>query len=309
MTTGLLNAGPSLRGWSWRDKVLSCPAAFHHSYNFPLRENPPVALIKGSLVHIGLAHHYTMLMCEQNGWTCDLMSPHDAIAELAWLEDREIGHGDSWATWVPLAQTAVSAYRAQHTREPIRVIAVEHPIEMWVDKVDGIWSFVEAPSDAGERRTAAINDPLGFASFGPPYLHTSRIDLLCQDLASRFLVIDHKTSSTRIDSRKKAGFDLSGQVLGLTRWGAESYGAAFGGFSINFVPLRSPYTTQIYEPQPAPYAMSQFPATIAWTEKLIALYHETGEWPLAIGEQTCMRRYGACDHAEKCRWGKLEEEI
>lgn len=296
----LLNAGSSGRGWSWRESLLRCPQKFAYRNILKIDEGSKEALIKGSLVHIGLAHANVELLCEQNGWVNEHMPWRDAIAEQALQEDQAIGHGEAWQKWVELATGAVADYLAQ--REPPRVIAVEHRIEMWIDADGGL---VGPPADA-QARSAMATDPR-LALLGPPYLHTTRIDLLEQDRMGRFWVTDYKTCY-RIDTRKRDGFALSGQVLGLTRWGADLYGADFGGSALQMLCLikkgdRFPRVI----PSPAPHALRAWGQTVVESEERLArlIDKDPMNWPKTFSEQgPCMDRYGPCSYREICLTGK-----
>ena len=69
----LLDAGASTHGWSTYGAVLQCPQKYAWTHILPpeqgggrqLKESPPI--IRGSLIHTGLAHHYRRLQAEQQG--------------------------------------------------------------------------------------------------------------------------------------------------------------------------------------------------------------------------------------------------
>ena len=296
----LLNAGSSGRGWSWRESLLRCPQKFAYRNILKIDEGSKEPLIKGSLVHIGLAHANVELLCEQNGWVNEHMPWRDAIAEQALQEDQAIGYGEAWQQWVELATGATGDYLAQ--RVAPRVIAVEHRLEMWID-ADG--NLVDPPADAKKRSSMATDPRL--ALLGPPYLHTTRIDLLEQDQMGRFWVADYKTCY-RIDARKRDGFALSGQILGLTRWGAQTYGADFGGSALQMLCLikkgdRFPRVI----PSPAPWALGEWGKTVVESEERLArlIDKDPMGWPKTFSEQgPCMDRYGPCSYRDICMTGK-----
>jgi len=296
----LLDAGSSGRGWSWRESILRCPQQFAYKTLLNLDEGSKEPLIKGSLVHTGLAHANVELLCDQNAWANEYAPWRDAIREQAKQEDQAIGYGEAWQKWVELATETVGAYLVQ--RMPPKVIAVEHRIEIWVD-ADG--NLVDPPVDA-ERRSAMATDPR-LALLGPPYLHTSRIDLLEQDPMGQFWVTDYKTCY-RIDARKRDGFALSGQILGLTRWGAETYGRDFGGSALQMLRLvagRDRFPRVL--PAAAPWALRSWGQTIVESEQRLArlLDKDPMEWPKTFSEQgPCMDRYGPCSFRDFCMTGK-----
>jgi len=296
----LLDAGSSGRGWSWRESLLRCPQKFAYKTLLNLDEGSKEPLIKGSLVHTGLAHANVELLCAQNGWTNEYLPWRDAIREQALREDQEIGYGETWQRWVNLAEGAVGDYLA--SREAPTVIAVEHRVEIWVG-ADG--NLVDPPPDA-EKRSAMARDPK-LALLGPPYLHTSRIDLLERDKMGRYWVTDYKTCY-RIDARKRDGFALSGQILGLTRWGAETYGRDFGGSALQMLRLiegrdRFPRVLPAY----GPWALRAWGQTVVESEERLArlLTKDPMHWPKTFSEQgPCMDRYGPCSFRDVCLLGE-----
>ena len=89
----LLDAGASPRGWSRLSTVLQCPQKYAYKYLLSPEEgggkqggNSP-ALIKGSVIHLGLAHYYRRLQAVQQGedpnqW----FEPNDAMRMLCLKE-------------------------------------------------------------------------------------------------------------------------------------------------------------------------------------------------------------------------------
>ena len=295
----LIDAGSSGRGWSWRESLLRCPQQFAYRHMLSFEEGSREPLIKGSLVHTGLAHANAELVAEQHGLTNTFLPWRDAIREQALREDQEIGYGDSWQKWGDLATETVGAYLAQ--RERPHVVAVETRINLWFD-ANG--ELVEPPTDANERLAMATDPRLALK--GPPYLHTARIDVLEQDRYGRKILVDYKTCY-RVDARKRDGFALSGQILGLTLWGSHTYGHGFGGTVLQMLRLtdgreRFPRIT----PSPAHYALASFGKSVVESEERLArlLTKDPMEWTRVFSEQgPCMDRYGPCSYREICMTG------
>lgn len=101
----LIDPGPSRRGWHRLQSVLKCPryaawSAFEREHGNERCPSP--ALIKGSLMHIGLAHHYQIKKdapiakkaLEVAGVYVPKShlpyEPHDAIAALAEAQPSRI---------------------------------------------------------------------------------------------------------------------------------------------------------------------------------------------------------------------------
>ena len=285
----LLDAGSSgPAGWSSRSRVLRCPRAYGIASVSagPTTSDP---LIKGSLVHIGVAHYYARLQAVQQGWqgapgdSCPgpeaYLTPTEAIGALARRENEH------WQKWVGLATEATAAYGQWHRGFHEHVIAVEHLIVMqvpWVDR-DGV---------------------------NHVFPHSARIDLITQLPDKRFRIIDTKTTSTRFE--KTTPYDLSGQIIGLTWWGRQEWGDKFAGVELNIMRLGGWKNTLPFErmtPRLAPHAVREFPKTIAWSVyERSMLKRQFGEdalsWPLALSDSgPCMDRWGPCSFRELCYWG------
>jgi hypothetical protein len=303
----LIDAGPSGAGWSSRESQLTCPQ--RHAYIKLLREHPDVyaasladneALIKGALVHVGLAHYYTHVQGRQNNWdTSGFFTPADAIAESARRHDREramtFGHSaeadvrdeqeseSAWTRHVELAQETLNAYADDHYNERMRILAIEHRVE----------HPVEGESFLGTRiRTT----------------YTVRIDLIGQNPDNSVVFIDHKTTY-KVDERKKRGFGLLGALMGHHVIGRRAYGDNFAGVRLNMIGLRpGSQRFKRFPPEPAPFAMGEMEQQLidrqAIIDQLDASGRDPWRYPKALSEQgPCEDRYGPCPFRDLCRWG------
>ena len=95
----LIDAGSSGRGWSWIGPMARCPWHWAASRAIP-REHTPRALLRGSLVHAGAAHHYARLYQAQGAPdTADYLPVDEAIRQVAVREDHrryELGLPSEW---------------------------------------------------------------------------------------------------------------------------------------------------------------------------------------------------------------------
>src|SRR5574340_1107447 len=89
----IIYSGPSERGWSYYSKFLRCPMLFYwkHVYANANRfgwNDYTYALTRGTLVHVGLAHHYARQWARENGKDEQrVISPIEAIR----VKARQIG--------------------------------------------------------------------------------------------------------------------------------------------------------------------------------------------------------------------------
>jgi hypothetical protein len=318
----LLDAGSSGRGWSWRDPFLRCmqKGAFANADNIMVDAAP--ALAKGSLVHVGLAHWGARRQAQENNWDPDQYHPpRDAIALVAGK--------NGWTAHESLAAETVDAYIEDRPFAQNRILAVEQRMVRWVTTQ----GFVKPPPDA-EHRLGLLKSAAGrlaLSTCGEPYLDTARADLILGDSAGRIYIVDYKTASVYNGRSKQDGYTLSGQFLGMARYGQHVWGDRFGGILIAMLPFDPPRSGPrwpVIHPDPAPWALRNYIATVIEQEsRLAAAATAVAEamfdsdlakaaaylvgpgvhmWPMALSEQVCVGRYGACPFLLRCRWGPSE---
>ena len=266
----LLDAGPSPRGWHRLQLFLECPQrfAFRHRDGEKVRDDshPSPPLATGSLIHVGLAHHYARMQARQQGRDPDAYyEPTDAVAALVTAK------GEGWAPFMATAQHAVEAYIAQYLSEKRTILHVEEVFE---------------------------------ADFGGNLL-TARVDLVFEDARGKVWFEDHKTTG-RIDAKQPLFYAVSGQVLAYRWIGQAVYGERFGGVSLNMVQTDgTKFARPGLDPAPAlmarfPRVVVETEARIA---ALDAEGRACEDWPRSPTELVCYHRYGACDFIERCKWG------
>lgn len=129
MTKRLINPGQSEAGWHRVAQVLLCPEKHRLSQLHEREITAP--LVKGSLIHVGLAHLYKQKQLRDKGKDESLYyEPHEAIAVLAM---QESGDSDLWPELAPLAQRIVSEYEDFWGDDhQWRVLAVEKELRVMV---------------------------------------------------------------------------------------------------------------------------------------------------------------------------------
>lgn len=271
--TKFIDAGSSGEwGWHATELALRCPRLFAYTYRVPgaKREHTDSApLLKGSLVHQGLAHHYARMESIQQGrdpneWA----TPDDAIEECA----KKLG--PYAAQYVPLAKDTVARYAGHWAHERVEVIAVEEV----------------------------------FASEIGSFKYTQRLDLVVREADGKVWIWDHKTTG-RITRDVAARYTLSGQFIGMYNFGVRVYGDDFGGVKLNLIEVgdsgMGAFKRQT--PDPAPEAIRSFPLTVLHARERVDALDRSGiepsNWPQTLSEQTCVTAYGQCNFFEKCRWG------
>jgi hypothetical protein len=279
-----LNAGSSGEwGWHATELALRCPQlfAYHHRIKDADLSGSKAALLRGSLVHQGLAHHYARLQNAQlfrdpEEWA----TPEVAVAACADKLAEETGTKEVYK-YLDSAQNIVGDYIAHWGSENLEVLHVE---EVFTADIAG-------------------------------YKFTQRFDLVARKSDGRVYIFDHKTTG-RIDSRVPERYTLSGQFLGMANFGKQVFGTGFGGVIINLIGCgpASGFATigscnfERVTASPAPNAQRLFPLSVQHARQRIADLDASGldpwEWPKTLSEQTCITAYGKCDAYELCRWGK-----
>jgi hypothetical protein len=268
MEKRILVTGPSPRGWHRLQQVLECPAKYAWGYLDPDKEEKERdPLVKGSLIHLGLAHHYQRLMESQQGRDPELYyTPKEAIRLYA---DLAGGLSEKWAD---LACEVIDAYLEKYRQENWTILAVE----------------------------SLADGQIGGHRF------TGRFDLVYRDRQGRVWVVDHKTTS-RLDSSQREFYSISGQMHGYRLLAQQRYGNDLAGMRINMIQHTGNIKFQRFDLSPAPHMLREFPKTVDFAEKLIQKWTEHSkdprDWPMVTSELVCWHRYGRCPHLEKCKWG------
>lgn len=276
----LIDTGPSERGWHRTEAMLRCPQLFAWKYVVRQPEIVSIAkdpLIRGTLGHVGLAHHYARLAAVQRRLDPDMF--HDPLAAVDLmvprLRNQSQAAGEIAERFREPVKAALRDYFSHYGYEQLTVLGVEAPAEM---------------------------------VFGPdPVAHrmTQRIDLEVEDEKGRVWLWDHKFVG-RISRDSVLRYTLSGQFLEMVWQGRQRHGDRFAGIKINFVAMQKPTKFLRTIPEPAPAALRRFPQNVVDAEQLIQLCstRDPYNWPRAISEQVCVTPYGLCEAFELCRWSE-----
>lgn len=305
----LIDSGPSEAGWHRLESFLRCPQlyAYEHVLKLDL-EGDKEPLVRGSLVHVGLAHHYAIKGAPQRKkkgalqdgveWeeACKdsqgrflgvvphvitdpdrFYSPMDAMALAA---DRWTAEGSKIALKIlPYAQAMVQAHNDHWrgtSRERFEIVGVEFPMRASVHGV----------------------------------LYTARIDLAIRTRQG-VKIIDHKTAANPTSARTMNRYQLSGQIHGLRHFGMMKWGRHFAGLEINVVGATEPYAFKRQAPAASPHMTNCFEQVILDAESgiqsLLRAGRDPWEWPKAASEHVCMNTYGPqgkCPAWDLCAWGR-----
>jgi hypothetical protein len=287
----LIDPGPSPFGGHRYSSFFRCPSIYGYEYEgryLPLYDdkgnivasprpggrNDARPLVLGSLIHLGLAHHYAHLQARQHHRESDYYEPCEAIDVHTENEMSEPGCTIStWAECSEIAKDVTRKYAAHYAFERVRVEYVEEVFQMAI----------------GESRA-----PLTF-----------RVDLVVRDTGGKVWFVDHKTTGRLLSSHPRS-YSMSNQFLSYTLAGQRVYGDQFGGCLLNMIQAgRGETIFRRPDLLAAPGLLAAFPASVerAWKGIQELSSVPAGYWPVAPTEHTCWTRYGPCRHYDDCRLG------
>tara|TARA_R110000796_G_scaffold221006_1_gene337066 strand:+ start:2014 stop:2880 length:867 start_codon:yes stop_codon:yes gene_type:complete len=285
MTGGkLIDRGPSRKGWHWHQTFMVCPRLWALHYLEPDKEKEPRKmsdpLVRGTLVHCGLAHVYKRLQLVAQGLEPDeYMRPYSAIRALAKKETAASGD-PIWEDWSERCQSIITHYNLTWGDDTDwEILNVEDEIEVYIEDAGRKHQYTQRPDMVARRR-----------SDGKVYIW------------------DHKCVATL--HRSGARRQLSGQFLGYRVLGQSIWGEEFGGVMLNLVSFDNKtgkVSTRREYVKAAPFGDQHFTRTIKWVNRAIEMFKKTdlpaAEWPGAHTEYACWRYNTPCEMAHVCNYG------
>tara|TARA_R100000951_G_scaffold31834_1_gene27201 strand:- start:1112 stop:1948 length:837 start_codon:yes stop_codon:yes gene_type:complete len=274
----LIDPGPSEAGWHRLQTALQCPRKYALGREKSYTLSDP--LVKGVLVHLGLAQYYARMKAKLNGQDPDeFYEPIAGIGKLA-LDNYTEDKNELWMEHAALAQHVVASY-------------INH------------WKFDKwEPLYIEEQFRSHVTD-----DEGNRFLYTQRADLIVKDSGGKIWIVDHKTTF-RISPKTVRRYTLSGQFLGYRVLGKRAFGANFGGVVLNMIQLpRTLKESPSYKRptlEPAPYALRTFKQTLIAAEGIIKQHQHLDDpmlWPAVHHETACWTPYGPCPYHETCQYG------
>lgn len=273
--SNFIDAGSSGEwGWHATELALKCPQAFAYNYRvkwstaeedgLPVR--PPRsrdALLKGSLVHQGIAHLYARLRDGDAAWA----PPHEAIG---WAAEK-LGEGAD--KFVELAQRAVRAYEAEYAMDLLEPLHVEE---------------VFAADIHGYRFTQRFDLVARDASGKVVIFDHKTTSMLSSNTASRYTLSGQFLGIANF-GRSVWGKEFGGVVINLIAF-------LSSGFGFKRVPVDPAPQAQRLFPLTVKHARDRIAA-------LDESGADPMEWPKVLSETVCTTTYGNCEFYNVCRWG------
>lgn len=276
----LINAGPSPAGWHRLETFLRCPQLY--AYKFPLKGLVPLeetrdALERGGLLHVGLAHHYARWEIEQRGKLL-----HNGVE----VTDRDV--------FYPPEEAMALAAHASKDPETAAVV--------WAQSLEVVREAIAYALPRDRFRVVGVEQLLD-ARAGEGRRYTARADLVIENRAG-IEVWDHK-SAANWTKTTLMGYELSGQMHGLSALASAQWGSKFQGMVVNVLDTGAAPRTSF---QRVPLKLNRaFTARmynlIPYVEKQIEHLTATmdpWEWPVSANESDCIGRYGRCPAYAVC---------
>lgn len=265
-----IDAGSSGQwGWHATELAMKCPQAFSYAYRVPWpegdrpRSNAP-ALMKGSLVHAGLAHHYAIIRDGLGVWA----SPEEAIRRCA----DELG--PAAAEFVPSAGAAVRAYAAHYAIGDLEPLHIEEVFEAEI----GGWKFTQR-FDLVARNAA-----------GQVVIADHKTTALATAVAASRYTLSGQFLGMATFGRHLWGKDFGGVLINLIEL-KDGSPAWFRRVMVE----PAPHALRLF-PLTVKHARDRVAA-------LDEAGIDPWEWPKALSETVCTSAYGNCEWYENCRWG------
>mgnify|MGYP000915327921 CR=1 FL=1 len=288
----LLDAGSSgINGAHSTETGLRCQRlkgleAFHreHEADGEVPANQDGPLVRGSLWHVGLAHHYAHLSGRQQQFdTSELYLPAAAIE----LAGAKMG---ATSELVAEVKDGFECYLDFWANDTLEVVDVECLV---AEKVTPQAPWLKA----AVARVGADTSK---------WVHTQRLDLVYKKLNGKVWIGDHKCVS-RLKQDTIDRYVLSTQFLGFRWFGAKLFGNDFGGVEVNFIEHGKGSSFRFVREvlPPSPFAQTQFEDTVCWERLQRELIGDAPmvDRPGAHSEQGCITPYGKCSMFEVCTWG------
>lgn len=278
----LLETGPSPAGWHRLQTVIECPQKFAYHYKLHMDAGlPAAALLRGTMVHLALAHHYARKKNIDEGRDPDeFIPPQHALALKAY---RESEYKDVFSQVLDV----INAYIPYH------------------EEMDKKWNVFATE----KLMDVQIPDPDRNTS----YRYTGRCDLMIEDPKDGGIyIVDYKTTA-RLTHNHKKWYAMSGQMIGYEYMGQLQYGDRIKGVMVWLIQVTPPFKFERYLMPPRPKLAESFPRTVIEAERRIAYLESLDmdplDWPKAMTELTCFSRYGACGFIDNCKYGLVNTDL
>ena len=258
-------------GWSSLSRYLACPRKGRLTEEY-VREEEMHYHYRGHLAHTGLAHLYARMMPRGRH---TYLEPAEAVQ--AYADKYPSPHRDRWLEPVLRMLPHYEAHWGGDARR-YEVLGVEEVVTLRVKH--GL-------------------DRL-------PY--TARYDLLVRERKTgKVYIWDHKVAYALIPKVVES-YELSGQMLGLERYGRAKFKSKWGGIVLNFLRLDEKMQRDPEFARPtvniSALAVANFKHTIRYAHDVRDSFADTDTKDVpGVYNEACWGKYGPCPFRWKCTRG------
>lgn len=288
----LFNSGMSPRSLDPLATAALCMQKYAYEHVLKLPRPKTVPLVRGSLVHTGVAHINARKRAKLKGE--DPEAYYDPLEAMT-IVSREREFGKLGAELYPMAALAMQAYEENYRGDEAVETMVE--IERSFDVT------IKLPS-------------------GEMYEYTQRPDSIpLVKRNGKYLIRDTKTSSQALGGTSVVSqYSTALKMLSYRFIGPILFAEKFGGVEIDLVMVRKKARTQQIEVDfkramlpDAPFMVTKFPQIVQdLRQRISQLNGENRDpllWPPSANEVVCQHKYGECDFLYNCQWGSRVAKV
>lgn len=319
----LLDTGRSPRGWSWYAPYFRCMhlGALLHLASLDERSD---ALIRGTMVHIGLGHLHLCWWYEQVRQPNPYYTPEDAIR--AWCEQHPEG-----SPFLDETIECVRRYAARYPQAPGRIVGIEFGGAAVLGTVQGVWQLwvlndactAEVEQALRDQRApqgtllnraneeiawTPLNMP-GHPEHGHPIPITRKLDMAFEDGRKRVHVYDWKSTRGEMGKSRAKKYAMDGQFAVSRIFAEQHFGAAMDGCWLALIQTEDPWKVSKHPVPLTPHRDALFPTMLFHKAHEIARWQrdepDPHRWPMAQHESVCTSAYEkrGCVAMDVCSMG------
>jgi hypothetical protein len=321
MSQLLIDSGRSEVGWSWYGNYSRCLA--YGAYTDAGYGDTSDPLVRGTLLHVGLAHQHVHWQCTQERRDPEAYYRPEAAME-EWCRRHPEG-----ARHLAQIIDVLRRYLAKYPEAPGRILGVEMLVRGVLGTRGGawgLWTLAEGqewfgqPWRAGQPLpkaylggdiTPSVIAVPGAAADGQPIMLTRRVDLVLEDRARVVRVWDWKGTSGDVSRSRARKYAMSGEFPATRTLCSQLYDGRFGGISLGLIQNVPPFSVGRHPVPATPWRDARFAGMIHRLAHTITQLKRDCptpfDYPMAQHELVCTARYGVdggeCWFMDACMLG------
>ena len=299
----LINTSASFRGANVTRTISQCPRRYAFRRSLVERSEYIGHFEQGTMMHIGLAHHYTQEGIRESGRVkvdgtvyrdADLFyGPFEAVDRYAKILIERFPNS-------PLDRGGSTGPQSVHEDIASRALAVRELLKMVIEDDPILAIGVPVAIEMEVRATLETGG----------LVHTDRIDLIYRRFTGELRAVDYKTTS-RLDKLFYEIYRKDVQFVQIYRIMRELYPKSFSGIDILALKKRGKrakpkISFEEADPYPGDLQIKRADATLLWWDKIekdlwdVFGDKPAGFWPAANNADNCHGHWGKCPYFDIC---------